>query len=335
MKAKRPVIINCLDLDETLMKTEKLYERFGKEMADEIKNGVDLLQLFEYWLKNKFPKQDDNPEDLVSNYIIDSPNGKLAKAIKHALSLGDKFAIVTFNMSKNYTKFALALMGLTKEEIDQIYIRHRDSDNVPDNKNAYIMEAVEHFGFLENVKAAKNNEINQDDEKYPFISLLDDNFDNCQAARSEGMYGFCVQEAKLDHVREYCYYMHADTKEYLNVVLPTVAERFVLAKTLIEDTRQLTISVKAGVQVAAVDLHSLLQVTSASPSADTAGSKRKREESELAAQSSAQSSLYSNEVLGQNLETATVAIPKQIRKSPRLLAAKDKELKQDSGIYAN
>lgn len=335
MQEKRPVFINCLDLDGTLMNSVKLYYRFGREMVDEIKKGVDQHQLFEYWLKNKFPKQDDNLADLISTYVIDSPNGKLAKALKHALSLGDKFAIVTFNMSKNYAKFALALMGLTKEEIDQIYIRYRDSDDVPENKNDYIKEAIKHFGLFDIIEAAKKDESKFNDPRYPYVSLLDDDLENCNAADGVGVFSFHVQESKISHIKEYCYNMHADSTEYLGVTLPTFAERFALAKTLIEDTRQLKISVETGVQAVAGDLHSLLQATNVSSNIDTACSKRKRDESDLVAKSIAQSSLYSDEVLDQDSGTATIAIPAQIRKSPRLAARGKAEFKQHNSIYAN
>ncbi len=238
MQEKRPVYINCLDLDETLIRSKDLFRRFESDMAEKISNTDSLTKLFEDWLKNHFPQQGENLENLIRAYVIDSSNRNLIKAMKHAMSLGDKFALVTFNSSLNFAKFSLALIGFTKEEIDQIYIRYRDSHDAPENKNGYILDVVKHFGLIDVIEAAENDESKLTDLRYPLVSLVDDNPDNCDAAEGVGIQSFFVQEGKIGHIREYCDYLHDKSKAYLKVNLPSALERFALAKSLIEDVKQ-------------------------------------------------------------------------------------------------
>ncbi len=318
MQEKRRVLINCLDLDGTLIETDNLWVKFQEEMANQINNDVSLIKLWDSWLKNHLVKPGEDLESLISRYVIDSPNGKLAKAIKHALSLGDKFAVVTFNKSTNYVKFTLALMGLTKEEIDKVFIRCRDSDDCPDDKNGYIMEAVAHFGCLEIIEAAEEDESKLKDPSYPYISLLDDSPDNCDIAEGIGISSFFVQRAnRTGHIRVYCDSIHGDDQDYLKVTLPTAAERFALGKSLVEIAQQ--------VQATPVAMPSIVQQLVAqvnvlqAPSEGNENSKKRKLDkiNDVNASTAPVSLLRTDETLDPVVETSTNVV-KKTRKMNRI-----------------
>lgn len=83
--------------------------------SEQVKNNIVNLIL----------RYEKSPQDLWYNLIKDTRDERLGRAIKAILARGYYRALVTFNSSKKYSLFALAMLGLTEEEIRDIWIRNR------------------------------------------------------------------------------------------------------------------------------------------------------------------------------------------------------------------
>lgn len=216
MLGNQEIFINCLDLDGTITSQE-----FDNYLRD-TKKLTSLAQILP--MIKELIGESAKPEDLVARVINDTSCGLFARTIKASIAKGHYQAITTFNMSIEYIHFALALFGLTEDELQKIYIKYRTSptDNVV-NKNEYIIDAIKHFNLWEN-----RGDLNL------FVSLVDDNADNCLAAQDKGVEVFLVEGDKsYGHLRAHAKYLKLQDND-LKVSLPSAQERFQTAKKILK-----------------------------------------------------------------------------------------------------
>ncbi len=217
---KRPVYLNCVDLDNTL--TNDFF-------MDEVRGNAGL----EAATAKIILDYENIPQELINSLIRDTPCSLFAKILKMSLSLGDKNAIVTFNTSQRYCLFIMALFGLTEEEIGKFFIRRKGKTEVrPDDKNGYIAEASDHFQIRLRDRSVKK-------------SLIDDDGINCMEAKNAGINHFAVPYVMPDispnhYLNKYRMYLALSVEDVDKVSLPSARERFDLAKRLFQS--ELTVS---------------------------------------------------------------------------------------------
>lgn len=124
-----------------------------------------------------------NHEDCVNRFLADeTTNWKnkdlLVELLKKALTIGCHIAIVSFGSYPNWIKYALKQLALESTLLEEIYVVSHPRRNGCEGKQEHIEEAKRHFGVSENKK----------------VVLIDDDLDNVDIARKNGMQGIDVTE---------------------------------------------------------------------------------------------------------------------------------------------
>lgn len=213
-------LINCVDLDGTLTHYRLDYEFDIFKIAGTLENVPTTIKQIVGEFSNK-------PEELVKGIINDTSCGLFARIIKASIAKGHYQALTTFNMSLEYIRLALALLGLTENEIGKIHIKNRKSKlECTENKNPYIAEVQRYFNLGEGVE----------------ISLIDDDPDNCYAAVEKGVKIFLVPEiyvadrskdqACFNYLKDYAIYLNLSELD-LSISVPSPQERLNTARKIL------------------------------------------------------------------------------------------------------
>ncbi len=215
-------IVACFDLDDTLADATVFDFIYSKYYFTKEAESMSISELLAYGFNREFSSRRD---DLIQDLIMDTEDFLLARTMKKLMADGHKVAIVTFNTSLEYTNFALALMGLSEEEINRIVVVHRD-DEVPENKNGYIKQVLDEHGFNftdEQLRDPENKDV-------PIITLLDDNVVNCEEANKEiGVDAFHVYGNKEEYIEDFYDMLGYKIEELLAIDTPSFENRFALA----------------------------------------------------------------------------------------------------------
>jgi len=244
--------VNCFDLDGTITKYEadKDYESF---LRPEAIIGTWRDHLINYLLQVKDAKA------FHDGIIQDTPDEFLARAIKLSIIEGKDYnAILTFNTSIDYTKIILAMIGLTEAEISKLFIRHRKPDDEIENKNKFIIEALEYFKDGEKTLRS----LMEKDYDCVEICLMDDNEDNINAADEYGIRPFLVPETvdckskleddSFEYLREFMNYKSLSKEDLMKVKLPSMEDRVktalkILSPELTLDNRRVLEAISSNV----------------------------------------------------------------------------------------
>jgi hypothetical protein len=224
-KEKRPLFVPCYDLDDNLTAGE-CFDHVYKNSKYIDNPALNKLANFEGALAQGFYEMFYNkPQELINDFIRDTSDGLLARTIKLSIAKGDKNAIVTFNMSLRYTNFTLALLGLTEEEINKVIVRFREKGEKPTDKNEYIKDVLKELDILD---AFNNGSV--DNSKYPLITLLDDNKENCRSANEMGVLAISSMDDPIEvYIEKLHTFLKFTKEELMSVTLPSPEERFKLA----------------------------------------------------------------------------------------------------------
>ncbi|WP_367364439.1 HAD family hydrolase [Candidatus Tisiphia endosymbiont of Nedyus quadrimaculatus] len=122
-------------------------------------------------------------EDCVNRFLADeTTNWKnkdiLVELLKKALTIGCHIAIVSFGSYPDWIKYALKQLALESTLLEKIYVVSHPHGNNYEGKQEHIEEAKKHFGVSDNKK----------------VVLIDDDSDNVDIARKNGMQGIDVTE---------------------------------------------------------------------------------------------------------------------------------------------
>jgi len=157
--------LNCIAVDGTLTVGSTSSTELAFRCLVTNKNLLPVLSSFKY-----------NPKVFINNFINDNGQGDLGKTIKASILRGDKVALTTMNKSAEYCLLVMSLIGLSKDEISQIYIRSRKSGDSKTSKIKHIKDVHKLIFNSDDIECSDT-----------IISLIDDNMEVCLDAGDYGL----------------------------------------------------------------------------------------------------------------------------------------------------
>ncbi|WP_341757746.1 HAD family hydrolase [Candidatus Tisiphia endosymbiont of Ditula angustiorana] len=173
-------VINTPDANQLEIKQQKDFSE-EKTQSDKMLLCIDWDGTIVKGSLHKALNTTFNYKNCVDLFLADETKSwknkeLLVELLQKVLTIGCHIAIVSFGSYPNWIKYALKQLALKSTLLEKIYVVSHPRRDGCEGKQEHIEEAKRHFGVSENEK----------------VVLIDDDLDNVDIARKNGMQGIHV-----------------------------------------------------------------------------------------------------------------------------------------------